>query len=73
MNQNECLGSFGTCKICDNPVMSYLCNEPLLKCIEVGGEQSRESDYWASCANVLCPNHKGEGYAMYLPDWSKPG
>lgn len=65
---NDCLGQTGTCKECGSPVLGYLSNCSLLYM----RPQAYEEDYWASCGNLTCPNHEGEGYFQTLPDWVDP-
>jgi len=50
---------------CGNPVLEYLCNEPLSKM----REESITWDYWVSCGNILCKNHYGSGVFQQNPDW----
>jgi hypothetical protein len=50
---------------CGNPVLEYLCNEPLYKM----REESTTWDYWVSCSNILCKNHYGSGVFQQNPDW----
>ena len=65
----DCLGVAGTCRNCGNPVLEYLCNQPLLESECVGGEESANWDYWLSCSNALCENHKGSGWLQNSLDW----
>jgi hypothetical protein len=62
---NDSLGSIGNCNDCGNPVLGYLCNSSLLDY----RPESSKSDYWASCANLLCKNHYGEDYLFDIPEW----
>ena len=65
MKSEDCLGIVTECTDCGSPVLEYLCNQPLS---EVRPE-SKNFDYWVSCSNILCKNHKGEGYFMDFPKW----
>jgi hypothetical protein len=62
---SDCLGVVGYCRDCSNPVMEYLCNEPL----RGHREGSSSEDYWVSCSNILCKNHEGCGRLFTSPDW----
>lgn len=62
---SELIGINGKCNNCGSPTFSYLCNSNLL----LARPESGDSDYWVCCGNITCPNHYGEGYLFYLPEW----
>ena len=62
---NQTLGVVGKCRDCGNPVLEYLCNEPISKM----RPESKNWDYWVSCGNILCKNHYGSGVFQEKPDW----
>jgi hypothetical protein len=62
---DQVLGEMWECGDCGNPVLEYLCNEPLSKI----RPESITWDYWFSCSNILCKNHYGSGVFQQNPDW----
>ena len=62
---DQVLGEMWKCGDCGNPVLEYLCNEPLSKM----RPESITWDYWVSCSNILCKNHYGSGVFQQNPDW----
>ena len=55
----------GCCKACEADVAKYVCNDGLISARREGYLE----DYWASCVNVNCEHHYGEGFGQQRLDW----